>query len=59
MFTASLFKNVEKNWKQPKCPLISDHRKLLSNKKEQAFNLCPNLDGAQSKRAPSRSLPTA
>ena len=47
MFTASLFKNVKKNWKQPKCPLISDNRKLLSNKKEQAFNLCHNLDEAQ------------
>lgn len=58
MFTASLFKSVEKT-ETTKCPLISDHRKLLSNKKEQAFNLCPNLDGAQSKRAPSRSLPTA
>ena len=53
MFTASLFKNVKKNWKQPTCPLISDNRKLLSNKKEQAFNLCHNLDEAQRVKEPS------
>lgn len=33
MFTAALFLNV-KNWKQRKCPLMSDNGKLLSNKKE-------------------------
>lgn len=42
----------KKNWK-PKCPLISDNRKLLSNKKEQAFTICHNLDEAQRVKEPS------
>lgn len=32
MFTAALFITAI-NWKQSKCPLISDNGKLLSNKK--------------------------
>ena len=33
MSRAALFVTV-KNWKQPKCPLMTDDGKLLSNKKE-------------------------
>ena len=48
MFTAALF-TIAKTLKQPKCPSTEDmykyNRTVVSQRKEQNFAICNNMDG--------------